>query len=296
MSDAPARLATGPVLHVGCPMWAQRAWVGTYLPADTASGRELHAYSRLLNAVEGNTTFYATPPASTVAKWAQQAADGFRFVFKVPKHLTHDRRLRDIGADLDAICSLMEPLGERVGGFTLQLPPTFGSSELGALEAVLRALPRTWRWSVEVRHPDFFTPAGRATLDALLARLGVERVLLDTEYLFSAPPTSDNGREEWEQKPRVPALIEPTTDQPVVRFIGHDDPAITEAGLQRWQPIVAEWLREGRTPTFFAHTPDNANTPALALAFHAAVRRLVPSLQPLPTPLPIHAIEQGSLF
>ena len=31
-------------------MWAQRAWVGRYLPADTAPGRELEAYSRFLNA------------------------------------------------------------------------------------------------------------------------------------------------------------------------------------------------------------------------------------------------------
>lgn len=287
---------TGPTLHVGCPMWAQRAWVGTYLPADTPTGRELHAYSRLLNAVEGNTTFYAVPPASTVEKWAQQAAPGFRFVFKVPKRITHDLRLRDAGAELAAFCELMEPLGDRVGGFTLQLPPTFGPGDLAVLEAALRSRPGGWRWSVEVRHPGFFTPGGRATLDALLARHGVERVLLDTEFLFSAPPFTDNGREEWEQKPRVPALTEPTTDHPIVRFIGHDDPAITEAGLERWQPIVAEWLREGRTPTFFAHTPDNANTPSLALAFHAAVRRLVPRVQPLPTPLPIHAIEQGSLF
>ena len=36
------------------------------LPAGTPTGRELHAYSRLLNAVEGNTTFYASPPATTV--------------------------------------------------------------------------------------------------------------------------------------------------------------------------------------------------------------------------------------
>ncbi len=46
-----------PTLYVGCPIWAQRSWVGRFLPADTATGSELHAYSRLLNAVEGNATF-----------------------------------------------------------------------------------------------------------------------------------------------------------------------------------------------------------------------------------------------
>lgn len=288
---APAR-----TLYVGCPMWAQRAWVGRFLPAGTPTGRELHAYSRLLNAVEGNTTFYASPPATTVEKWAQQAATGFRFVFKVPKRITHDLRLRDVGPELAAFCELMEPLGDRVGGFTLQLPPTFGPGELALLEATLRNRPGGRRWSVEARHPGFFTPGGRATLDALLARHGVERVLLDTEFLFSAPPLTDKGREEWEQKPPVPALTEPTTDHPIVRFIGHDDPTITAAGIAKWQPIVAEWLREGRSPTFFAHTPDNANTPAVALAFHHALSKLVPHLAPLPTPLPLVGHEQPSLF
>lgn len=287
---------SGPTLHVGCPMWAQRTWVGRFLPAGTVAGRELHAYSRLLNAVEGNTTFYAAPAPATVTKWAQQAAPDFRFVFKVPKRITHDQRLRDSGPELAAFCDLLEPLGDRIGGFTLQLPPTFGPADVGVLESAVRRRPRAWRWSVEVRHPDFFTVDGRAALDAMLSRQGVERVLLDTEFLFSRPPTSNEGREEWEQKPRVPALTEPTTDHPIVRFIGHDDPTITMNGLAKWQPIVAEWLREGRTPTFFTHTPDNSHTPALALAFHAAVAELVPALRPLLTPLPNHTIEQGSLF
>jgi len=94
-------------LYVGCPMWAQRAWVGRFLPVDTPSGRELHAYCRLLNAVEGNTTFYATPTPEIVARWRDQALPGFRFVFKVPKHITHDRRLRGIATELTAFCQLM---------------------------------------------------------------------------------------------------------------------------------------------------------------------------------------------
>jgi uncharacterized protein YecE (DUF72 family) len=284
------------VLYVGCPMWAQRAWVGRFLPADTASGRELYAYSRLLNAVEGNTTFYAEPTAAIVSRWRDQATTGFRFIFKVPKHITHERRLRGIATELTAFCQLMEPLGDAVGGFTLQLPASFGPDDVGALESTLRLRPTEWRWSVEVRHASFFTGAGRAALDGLLSRYGVERVLLDTESLFSRPPMTDDGREEWEQKPRVPALHEALTDQPVVRFIGTDFPDLTADGIARWQPIVADWLREGRTPTVFLHTPDNTGTPALALAFHEALSRLIPDLAPLPTPLPLVAHDQISLF
>ncbi|MEZ5248651.1 MAG: hypothetical protein R2713_05345 [Ilumatobacteraceae bacterium] len=75
-----------------------------------------------------------------------------------------------------------------------------------------------------------------------------------------------------------------------------DDPTVTADGLQEWQPIVADWLHEGRTPTFFVHTPDNADSPGLARTFHAEVGLLVPELAPLPDPLPLVVAEQGSLF
>jgi len=277
-------------------MWAQRAWVGRFLPADTAIGRELHAYTRLLNAVEGNTTFYAAPTPSIVARWRDQALPGFRFVFKVPNHITHDQRLRGIAAELAAFCQRMEPLGDLVGGFTLQLPASFGPDDLDALDWTLRQRSTAWRWSVEVRHAAFFSGSGRIALDSILSSHGVERVLLDTESLFSHPPITDDGRAEWEQKPRVPALHEPLTDNPIVRFIGTDDPATTAAGIAHWQPIVADWLREGRTPTVFLHTPDNTGTPALALAFHQALTATVPGLAPLPTPRLLHTHEQRSLF
>ncbi len=190
----------------------------------------------------------------------------------------------------------MEPLGDLVGGFTLQLPASFGPDDVGALDQTLRQRSEAWRWSVEVRHAAFFTGTGRTTLDSMLSRHGVERVLLDTESLFSHPPLTDDGREEWEQKPRVPALHEPLTESPIVRFIGSDDPVVTVAGIAHWQPIVAKWLREGRTPTVFLHTPDNTGTPALALAFHQVLTRLVDDLAPLPAPLPLHTHEQRSLF
>ncbi|MGB0615903.1 MAG: DUF72 domain-containing protein, partial [Acidimicrobiales bacterium] len=47
-------------------MWANRDWVGRSLPVDTPAGRELDAYARVVNAVEGNTTFYAKPDAATI--------------------------------------------------------------------------------------------------------------------------------------------------------------------------------------------------------------------------------------
>ena len=58
-------------------MWANRDWVGRSLPADTPAGRELDAYARVVNAVEGNTTFYATPDAATIDRWRAATPPAF---------------------------------------------------------------------------------------------------------------------------------------------------------------------------------------------------------------------------
>lgn len=277
-------------------MWAQRQWVGRHLPSDTAAGQELFAYSRLLNAVEGNTTFYALPPTATVTKWASLAHPGFRFVFKVPRTITHDRRLQDVDAELAAFVALIAPLGDLVGSVTLQLPPSFGPPDLASLHRVLAAASTDVRWSVEVRHADFFGGDGRRSLEALLRRHRAEWVLLDTIALFHRTPITDDGLDEWRTKPRVPLLTEPLTDRPIVRFIGSDHPDLTDEGLRRWEPIVAEWLDQGRTPTVFVHTPDNLRSPLLARQFHEHVAAEVPELSRLPEPLPVKAIEHPTLF
>jgi len=283
-------------LWVGCPMWANRAWVGRFLPARTVPGTELAPYSHYVNAVEGNTTFYAVPPPLAVRKWAQQAAPGFRMVFKAPRALTHDRRLRGVAPDLAAFAELLAPLGDRLGGITLQLPGSFAPPDLGALADTAKQLPRGVRWSVEVRHPQFCGGPAMAALHRLLETHGMERVVLDTTALFAHPPTTDAGRDEWRSKPRLPLIDLALTDQPVVRVIGCDDPVRTDTELRRWDDTLAIWLDEGRSPTCFVHTPDNTGTPALARALHERVAGLVSDLEPLPTPPLILPVEQGLLF
>ena len=52
-------------LHVGCAMWTYAPWQGRYLPHPLPPKERLSAYATWCNAVEGNTTFYATPTADT---------------------------------------------------------------------------------------------------------------------------------------------------------------------------------------------------------------------------------------
>jgi hypothetical protein len=102
--------------------------------------------------------------------------------------------------------------------------------------------------------------------------------------MFAAPPTSEAERDAWADKPRLPRVVDVDGARPIVRYLGRDDVTATVAGWQPWVPIVARWLREGRRPTFFVHTPDNIDAPVLARRFHDEVRVHVPDLAPLPEP------------
>jgi uncharacterized protein YecE (DUF72 family) len=274
-------------LHVGCAMWSYAPWQGRYLPELLSARERLRAYATWCNAVEGNTTFYATPSLRTVTSWAEQTAPDFRFVLKLPKTITHEHRLADVGEPLRAFLAAIEPLGPRVHALWIQLPPSFSPAELGALTGFLRRLPRGHRYCVEVRHRAFFTdPRWEQQLEQVLGEVGAEWVSFDTTVLFADPPASDAEREAWRKKPRLPRRSRALTSYPIVRYIGRDDPARTVAGWQPWLDTVAGWLHEGRSPTVFIHTPDNVDALELARRFHEDVRARLPELKPLPEPVP----------
>jgi uncharacterized protein YecE (DUF72 family) len=268
-------------------MWSHALWQGRYLPAGLSARDRLRAYATWCNAVEGNTTFYATPEAGTARSWAGQTAEDFRFILKLPKTVTHERRLGDVAEPMRAFLAAIGPLGPRVHALWIQLPPSFSPGDLGALAGFLRRLPPQYRSCVEVRHRAFFEdPRWERELEAILGDAGAEWVTFDTTALFASPPTSDAEREAWGKKPRLPRRSRALTSHPIVRYIGRDDPARTVEGWQPWADTVAGWLREGRSPTVFIHTPDNVEAPGLARQFHDDVRARVPEVEPLPEPVP----------
>jgi uncharacterized protein YecE (DUF72 family) len=275
-------------------MWTLPAWQGRFVPARSVAHERLRAYAGWCNAVEGNTTFYAIPARDTVATWARQTGPDFRFVLKLPRVITHERRLAGVEREMRAFLDAIEPLGPRIHALWIQLPRSFTPADVPALAAFLRRLPAAHRYGVEVRDPAFFAdPRSTGLLERTLATVGAEWIPFDTTVFFRGRPTSDAERDAWVNKPRTPRRTVALTDRPIVRYLGRDDTAATVEGWRDWTAVVAEWLREGRSPTVFIHTPDNADAPALARRFHDEVRQRVPDIGPLPAPEPV---EPPTLF
>jgi uncharacterized protein YecE (DUF72 family) len=275
-------------------MWTHAPWQGRFLPHPLPPQERLRAYASWCNAVEGNTTFYATPARSTVESWAAQTGPGFRLVVKLPKAITHERRLENIDEELRVFLDAIEPLGPRAHALWVQLPASFAPSDLGTLAAFLRRLPGSHRYAVEVRHRAFFEdPRAQGRLEQVLTGVGAEWIPFDTTTLFQSRPTSDAERDAWMKKPRVPRRSRALTGRPIVRYLGRDATELTVEGWQGWVGRVTEWLREGREPTVFIHTPDNAEALPLARRFHEEVRARLPGVEPLPEPEPV---EPPTLF
>ncbi|TCC18966.1 DUF72 domain-containing protein [Kribbella speibonae] len=266
-------------LYVGCAQWTHAAW-------PQPSRDKLRSYASWCNAVESNTTFYATPSRSSVENWAAQTPADFRFVVKLPQVITHERRLNNVDAELRAFLAAIEPLGPRNHAVWIQLPAAFAPTDLGALAAFLHQAPREHRYAVEVRHRDFFDdPRAATNLERVLARANAEWIPFDTGTLFARRPTSLAERDAWMKKPRVTRRTRALTGHPIVRYIGRDSAAETVDGWAYLVDLVVTWLSEGRSPTIFLHTPDNAEALNLARHFHTTVAAAVPTLTPLPNPI-----------
>ncbi len=262
-------------LRVGCAMWAHKEWAGRHFRADTKPGTELGPYATWCTAVEGNTTFYATPPATTIARWRDDTPDGFQFCFKLPRTITHERRLRNAAELTMEFCDRISPMAERLGPIQIQLPPSFSGSDLPALAAFLEKAPSIEGfagWAVELRHADFFVGGSmERRVDDLLTEHDVNRVILDSRALFDRPPETPEEIDAWEKKPRVPVRPVATGPQPIVRLIGNRDLGASLDRWRQWVPTIVRWLHEGRSPVVFTHTPDNNDALPLARRFHDMV-------------------------
>ena len=89
-------------------------------PAFPAEGTHLQRYAGCLPAVEINSSFYRPHRPATYAKWAESVPVGFRFCVKVPKQITHERRLAGCDALVEQFLHECGHLGEKLGCLLVQ--------------------------------------------------------------------------------------------------------------------------------------------------------------------------------
>lgn len=161
------------VWRIGTAGWSLPREVRARFPAE---GTQLERYARVLDAVEINASFYRPIRPVLYAKWAAGVPSTFRFAVKVPRTITHERRLVDCEEPLAAFLDEVAGLGDRLGCLLVQLPPSLGyeRSVAGAFLAMLRLL-HDGPVALEPRHDGWFGDDAAA----LLGEYGVARVAAD---------------------------------------------------------------------------------------------------------------------
>jgi uncharacterized protein YecE (DUF72 family) len=159
--------------RIGTAGWSIPATSRAVFPAN---GSQLERYATRLNAAEINSSFYRPHRRSTYERWAASVPAAFRFAVKLPKSITHERRL--VGGDevMARFAEEIGGLGEKRGPVLVQLPPSlaFDAGVAGAFFAQADAVlggPIV----CEPRHASWFEPAA----DALLVAHHIARVAAD---------------------------------------------------------------------------------------------------------------------
>lgn len=147
-------------VYTGTMSWVYDDWRGVFYPAGLAQPKMLEQLATVFDTVEVDATFYGFPKPTTLQAWNAQTPDGFRFSFKVPRAVTHERRLlggtSDVAIDFGKLIS--GEMGAKCGALLLQMPPDFTGSDYETLIAFADALasPRSGvsdlPWVVELRH------------------------------------------------------------------------------------------------------------------------------------------------
>ena len=146
------------MIRIGTSGWHYASWRGPFFPSGLMVKHQLSYYASQFGTTELNGVFYRTPSTQAVTSWRDRTGHDFVFAWKASRFITHWRRLSPASADsvklMDQRLSL---LGEKAGPVLFQLPPTM-TADHERLARFLKLLRRTRRYTVEFRHPSWYTP------------------------------------------------------------------------------------------------------------------------------------------
>ena len=182
-TEAPYCVSIPPAaILVGCAGWSLSSVVAPQFPGE---GSHLERYARVLPAVEINSSFYRPHRPATYARWRDSVPASFRFSLKLPREITHVRRLHDVRREIDDFFDAASNLGDRFGCLLVQMPPSL-AFDAGSASPLFSQLRERLGAAIacEPRHQSWFGPEAAE----LLSRFEVARVLADPQVAVDPAP------------------------------------------------------------------------------------------------------------
>jgi uncharacterized protein YecE (DUF72 family) len=151
-------------IYLGTSAFTAAGWDTAFYPAGMKAADYLGYYATKFQAVEIDSTFYATPAAATVTRWRNKTPEGFIIAAKVPQIITHEKCLLECDDEFAQFIEVISLLGDRLGPLLLQFP--YFNSEvfqsgvqfLSRLKAFFKKLPKDKRFAIEIRNKWWIKP------------------------------------------------------------------------------------------------------------------------------------------
>ena len=163
--SAPRPVGRSGRIHVGTSGYSFEDWIGPFYPQGTQRNRMLDEYVRHFGVVEINSSYYRIPGANMFARMERKTPDGFEFIVKLYKGMTHD--IEDDADMYKMFTSAVEPLKRagKFGGYLAQFPWRFrkGDREMRHIKGLKERLGDDPLF-VEFRHDSWI---GKETFEFL---------------------------------------------------------------------------------------------------------------------------------
>jgi uncharacterized protein YecE (DUF72 family) len=155
-ASTPAMAGLKSSLFVGCSGWRYWKWRNSFY-AGVPAERWFEHYSEDFDTVEINASFYSWPTIANVQAWRRQAGKrNFVYTVKVCELITHVKRFSGTKTLVKDFGIIADVLGERMGCFLFQLPPSYHYTK-ARLNSIVSQLNSAHRNVVEFRHKSWWT-------------------------------------------------------------------------------------------------------------------------------------------
>ncbi|MGB8704014.1 MAG: DUF72 domain-containing protein [Gillisia sp.] len=234
-------------VRVGCAKW-NRQEIKNFYPRGTKD--ELAYYSTQFNSVELNASFYRIFPKEQFETWKEKSAEDFQFFPKVPRLISHLKRLNDCERLVDDFVTNLLPLKQKLGMVFLQMPENFLPKNMERLEPFFKHWPREIPLSLELRHTDWYNDEAVANeLNEILKKYRVTSIITDAA-----------GRRDL-------LHMRLTTPTAFIRYVGANHPS-DYTRLDEWVERLEKWYELGlKNLYFFVHQNIEKSSPLLSAYF-----------------------------
>ncbi len=142
-------------VYVGCSGWRYWKWRESFYQGVPQSAWFDH-YAGVFDTVEINASFYSWPTVPSVQAWRRQPGKrNFIYTVKVCELITHIKKFKGTKTLIRDFGIIADILGERMGRFLFQLPPSYRYTKARLASIVDQLDPRR-RNAVEFRHKSWW--------------------------------------------------------------------------------------------------------------------------------------------